>query len=504
MQVREAGRAGETDEKAAEAELNVKLVVALRSWSAAVGTPIQQDQEGASRDLDLFVTAYYAQPSAMLFDRNLSECSWLEIASKAAVLELMASTVAARGWEASAAQWDFVNIALCSLLGAARRGLAHWGSAALAALAVPALRLLRATAAFVRAVPARAQRAQPAPHVAGLPREWADIFAPDLNYNLFSIILHVLECCEGSMTSPQVEVLGELIQCAPLLQWDALAGEHRAGPAAPLGLQRLARAAADALASAAPPPLLQLAHATLLALARPLVLDDAERLAAWSAPEPESDATEERPTPTLCLDYLHPAFTAGHELLDAALGSVVVGEGTCELVAGSDSYCVALGWLLLVDAQAELCELARGDLAQQYAQQHRSRRYAEPVLTAALRLLPPALLQHGGDGADAAPAPQLAAAFERRPQYGVRAAERAEHVSALACRALYRLLDGAGAAGARGWWGAAPTRAARLLERVVCQYVAPRAVRLQLQDLQAHAADLDDVEVGHLAFTLFT
>lgn len=48
-----------------------------------------------------------------------------------------------------------------------------------------------------------------------------------------------------------------------------------------------------------------------------------------------------------------------------------LGEGTCEFVAMSDSYNVALGWLLLADVLAELCQLARGDLAQHYIQIYR-------------------------------------------------------------------------------------------------------------------------------------
>ncbi|CAH1646885.1 unnamed protein product [Spodoptera littoralis] len=464
----------------ADEALRVRLLVALRSWSAATGAAPLEPAPAAERDLDLFVAAYYAQPSSMLFDRNVSECSWADVANNAAVLELMAATVEARGWQASAAAWDFVNIALCSLLGTARRSLAAWGSSALAALLVPALRLLRAAAAFVRDLAPRCQRQEPAPHVAGLAREWPDIFAPDVNYHVFSIVLHALECCEGPMTSPQVEVVGELVRCAPLLQWDALAPEHRA-PAAPLALERLARAAAAALGAAAPPPRLALARALLASLARPLVLADAERLAAREA-APAHDAA------VLCLDYLHAAFVAAHDLLDSALGSVVVGEGTCELVPGTDSYCVALGWLLLVDAQAELCSLARGDLVAHYVVWYRERQYAELVLRAALRLLPGA---HGPAGRRAA----AGAGVPARAALGVRAAARGALVGSLACRALYTLLTGPGAAGARGWWGAAPARAARLLERVVVQFVAPEAARQQLRELAAHAAELADTAV---------
>ncbi|KAF9802696.1 hypothetical protein SFRURICE_011707, partial [Spodoptera frugiperda] len=77
----------------------------------------------------------------------------------------------------------------------------------------------------------------------------------------------------------------------------------------------------------------------------------------------------------------------------------------------------------------------------------------------------------------------------------VRAPADAALVGALACRALFALVAGPGAGGARGWWGAAAARPARLLERVVALYVAPAVVREQLRELAARAPDLDDTEV---------
>lgn len=68
-------------------------------------------------------------------------------------------------------------------------------------------------------------------------------------------------------------------------------------------------------------------------------------------------------------------------------------------------------------------------------------------------------------------------------------------VAALACRGVFSALCGPGAGGARGWWGAAPAHAARLLERLVRAYVAPPAARQQLRSLQQRAAELADVEV---------
>lgn len=72
------------------------------------------------------------------------------------------------------------------------------------------------------------------------------------------------------MTSPQVEVVGELIECSTLLKWSSLAGAHT------LSLARLARGAGAALQAAPHRARATLAYRLLLALAEPLVLDDGE------------------------------------------------------------------------------------------------------------------------------------------------------------------------------------------------------------------------------------
>ena len=54
------------------------------------------------------------------------------------------------------------------------------------------LELFKSVRTFISDVPAQAQKQQPSDHVAALPNEWKDIFAPDLNVNLFEIITFVL------------------------------------------------------------------------------------------------------------------------------------------------------------------------------------------------------------------------------------------------------------------------------------------------------------------------
>ncbi|GBP94034.1 E3 ubiquitin-protein ligase listerin [Eumeta japonica] len=75
-------------------------------------------------------------------------------------------------------------------------------------------------------------------------------------------------------------------------------------------------------------------------------------------------------------------------------------------------------------------------------------------------------------------------------------------LTALACRCLYLGVGGCGAAAsaARGWWGAAPARLHRLLQRLVSAYVTPALVRAQLSEVATRGGRLADTElVIHLS-----
>nr|XP_049694945.1 E3 ubiquitin-protein ligase listerin isoform X3 [Helicoverpa armigera] len=483
----EESEAAAEESEAAEAAYETARLVMLRSWLAAHG-------DCGDAGLDGIVNAYYRSNHTMLYDRDISECSWREVVSNAAVVEFLSHTVTSRGWHAPPHHWDFVSITLCSLLNSLRKSMEQWGSARVALLARAVLRLWARVRRFVRDVPARGAREQPAAHVAALPREWDDMFAPDTHYNLFALALHLLECCnESEMTSPRIEVIGALIECLKLSDWFALNAAHRRSE---LSLARLLPAAAAALQRPPHHAAAWLAYHLLLALAGPLVLDDAEKLAQWSD---GSEAEEAQARPALSVELLHDAFERLHDIVDAALASVVLGEGTCEMVPMSDSYNAALAWLLLGAALAALASRARGDLAQQYGAVWRDRRAAERTLGAALRLLPPAVWAACCDNPSPAP-PQHHDLFLVDHDFSVHEAASSRAVSALACRALYGCVTGAGAAGARGWWGAAGARAGRLLARLVRVYVAPPAVREQLRELQRRAAEIDDAEI-HIAWS---
>ncbi|XP_026738347.1 E3 ubiquitin-protein ligase listerin-like [Trichoplusia ni] len=478
----QAGGAGGAD---AAAQYRARYVVMLHSWHAAHAASLEPAElrralaDAARCDPDLVINAYYRHNHTMLYDRDISDLPWNDVLSNVSVVEFLTAMVETCGWEAPAHHWDFTTITMCSLLSSLEKSKHKWSCSKVAMLARAALRLFAAVRGFVRDVRARALRQQPAPHVADLMAEWTDIFAPDTHHNLFTIILHVLESCTTmELTSSKNCVLEALCSTVELMEWEALGKARATGP---LALAALAR---------------RLAARLLRRLAAPLVLDDAERLSLWSD-DSSADDDAEHERPEFSLDYFHDTFTQLHEIVEAALSTVVLGEATCELVTTSDSYSMALGWLLLAEIIASVCHLARGDLYHHYLQIYRERKYVEAVLETALRLLPAELFAFAASTAPAAPPPHYASLFDAAPDFCApeRAAEEATEVAALACRGVFSALCGPGAGGARGWWGAAPGRAARLLERLVRAYVAPPAARQQLRALQQRAAELADVEV---------
>ncbi|XP_063532830.1 E3 ubiquitin-protein ligase listerin [Cydia strobilella] len=67
-------------------------------------------------------------------------------------------------------------------------------------------------------------------------------------------------------------------------------------------------------------------------------------------------------------------------------------------------------------------------------------------------------------------------------------------IGRVSCRAVYHSARRAGGA-LRGWWGAAPPRAARALERLLKAYVSPHLIKEQLSAVSAGAEGLEDAEV---------
>lgn len=211
--------------------------------------------------------------------RDVSTASWREVVSVAAVADCLAELVVARGWEAPAHHWDFATITLCSLAASLERSKRTWGCTKVAMLGGATLRLLGAVARFAAAVPARAERQQPSAHVAALPAEWADVFAPDLAAHLLALAAHMLEPDQPALTACHAAMLEAVRRALPLLRWQSLPPALREGGAA-LALRRLCAAAAGVLSRVSPPACKFLAFDLLVALAEPLVQEDGE----WPRP----------------------------------------------------------------------------------------------------------------------------------------------------------------------------------------------------------------------------
>lgn len=118
----------------------------------------------------------------------------------------------------------------------------------------------------------------------------------------------------------------------------------------------------------------------------------------------------------------------------------------------------------------------------------RDERFAELLVPACLRLLPGDVAAFALDDAGERAPPPARAAFqeEARPAAGGGCGDAGR----LACRALFLALAGPLGGAARAWWGSAPPRAARALERVTRAFVAPELVRRQLRRVQQRGPEL--------------
>ncbi|XP_064071487.1 E3 ubiquitin-protein ligase listerin [Vanessa tameamea] len=431
---------------------------------------------------DVVIDLYYQHNHIMLYETDLTAAPWSQIVSNAAIVRFLTESVRARGWELGAHQWDFTTITLCSLVTSLRLSAHRWWCCKVAIVARAVLELFGVVHEFVGGVRAEAERRQPSAHVLALPTEWADIFAPDLNKNLFELLMIMLKQDGRAMTSCRVSSLGALAACGARLQWER-------APAA-LSLRAASDAALAALRGVAHPALKYLAFAALDLLAEPLVLHDAEKLAEWCGREDDS------PRPEFTLTYYDETLVHLQDLVDAALSNINVCEGTCEMVAPSDSHSVALGHQLLAVALLRHCARARGDLAQFYIELLREGAYAAGLMSSCVRLLPADVLRAALEGTErpALPARWLRC-FRELPALDVYERCDGETVSALACLVLAETLGGAAAGEARGWCGALGVRAAGALRRVVRAAVAPALRRRLLLQLRDRAHELPDSQV---------
>nr|XP_034830097.1 E3 ubiquitin-protein ligase listerin [Maniola hyperantus] len=456
---------------------------------------------------DPVINGYYCprkRHSLMLFERELRDVPWIQIMSNVAIVEYLSAMVAAEARTMLASHWDFVNISLSSLLDSVSRTVRRWGTTGLGskglepravkpvekicvqvcALLRAVTRLLSRVCAFVREL--RCALTPPPDHIKTLLSEWDDIFAPDINKHLFTILLTVLRSTDSPVTASSVTTIGCLITATNYMDWDAIPNT----PAVQLTMEGLAEAATRALLAMNHHAYKYLAFHTLQIMVKPLVFEDAQKLSEWNAEENEGS-----PRPAMCFALFHEAMNHLQDYTEAALSNVKLCEGTCEMVPFSDSHCVSLGYMLLAAAFLRLCSFARGDLHHVYTTEFRDRMYAEGLMSCTLRLLPSAVAAFAfvrGPALSAA----LLQQFRDLPTLDVYERCSGDTVSALACHVLTETLGGPGAAGARSWSGAAPSRVAAALRRLVPAAVAPVLLQRQLVQLKDRAHELPDARIS--------
>ncbi|CAH2105185.1 unnamed protein product [Euphydryas editha] len=330
--------------------LMMRSVLAAHARDAALGEQLARDTRAGRAPADVIIDAYYRHNDLMLYKTELFAAPWSMIVSNAAIVQFLEEEVRTRGWDLPAHQWDFTTIALCSLAESLQFSEQRWGCCKVAVVARAVLGLLGAVHAFISGVRAQAERRRPSAPAAALPAEWRDVFAPELARHALALVERALDD-EGPMSASRVATLSALAARLTCLPADA--------PGAPPARELVARAAA-ALRRVSPAARKYLAFATLDFLSETLVVEDAETLAAWCAREDES------PRPEFSLGYFDDALVHLQDLLDAALSNVKVCEGTCEMLARSDSHSVALGLLLLAAHLLRHSARARADLAQFY------------------------------------------------------------------------------------------------------------------------------------------
>ncbi|XP_050343792.1 E3 ubiquitin-protein ligase listerin [Nymphalis io] len=468
-----------------------RALLMLRSVWRAHGheAGLRERADSALRDepADLVIDLYFEHHHIMLYDTDLTDASWCQIVSNAAIVHFLTECVRARGWELGSHQWDFTNITLCSLITSLQISMHRWWCCKVAIIARAVLELYLVVEQFTTETLKEAERRQPSEHVLALPVEWGDIFEPDLNRNLFELLIVMLKADIRPMTASRVSTLGAMASCCSRLQWACV---PRAPRASALSLRLVCGAATGALRGVAHPVRKYLAFAVLDLLAESLVLHDAEKLAEWCARDDDS------PRPEFTLTYYDEALVHLQDLVDAALSNINVCEGTCEMVAPSDSHSVALGHQLLALVLLRHCARARGDLAQFYIELLREGGYAAGLMSSCVRLLPTDVLRVALEGTERAPMPaRWLHCFSELPSFDVNKRCDGEVVAALACLVLTETLGGAAAGEARGWCGALGVRAAGALRRVVRAAVAPVLRHRLLLQLRDRAHELPDSQV---------
>ncbi|OWR45795.1 putative Zinc finger protein 294 [Danaus plexippus plexippus] len=379
------------------------------------------------------VDLYYTHNHVMLYERELIAAPWSQIISNAAIVDFLIESVE-RGWEMSAAEWDFTTITLCSLITSLRNSAEGWEATKVSALARPVLQLLSCVSSFIRELPRRCVLEQPAPHVAALVTEWKDIFAPDINRNLFEMLVIVLKSADEHMTSSRVATIAGLITATKHMDY-----QHVKTRSTDTELRNIASVAIRVLDRMTHHAYKYLAFHTLDLISKHMVLDDAEKLSEWSA------RSDDSPRPEFSLSYYDDTLIRLQEMVDAALEHVdgVCGSRVVWLSAGGRVSC---SLLLLAAAELRHAAAARTDLAHMYIELFRENKYAEWWMQTTLKLLPQEVAAYALEETDTLPDHCLKD-FDILPELNVYGWCNGRTVTRLSCWVLTATLGGSGAGG---------------------------------------------------------
>ncbi|XP_037296543.1 E3 ubiquitin-protein ligase listerin [Manduca sexta] len=474
----QANLQGSTD---AQSDARAQYLVMVRALAASASRAGELDRvftcellaNCATCHLDMLVNAYYRHNHLMLFDTDISQAPWHAAVCNAAALEYLTTLVTREGWDLPAHHWDFINIACCSVATSLEKSKDAWGTTKVSMVARSLLRLYVAVHTFVASVPAQCEKQEPAAHVAALPEEWRDIFEPSVHDSLFHLMLHVLQSDSAAPTCPRVAVLHALAQGSAHLDWSCLPKPSQLDVFA---LSRVCARAAECLARPVHVAYKYLAYHLLAMLVDPLILEDMGKLSMWSE-QTSGVGQEEYDRPKLALEYFDEQLDYLLDIVNEVVANVQLGEGVCEVTPFSDSHSSCVGWLLLLRLSHKLFARARSTVALHYLEIYRIKNFAEPVLNAALRLLPEEVFTYTEDNVGTTPVPtQYTDMFFHNTPLDMYAPVSSSVVSQLACGAVCAGVSCA-AGGARAWCAAASAPRARALRRLARAFLAPTLVR---------------------------
>ncbi|XP_022127578.2 uncharacterized protein LOC111001844 [Pieris rapae] len=438
----------------------------------------------ASAGLEPLMDDYYKYCDKMFNDRDYWKVPWSVVSCEIGVLDLLREAVEAGAWDLDAATWDFANIALCSALASLagtppdllpRTKIAAAGRAALG--------LFASVAGFVESVREESERRLPSAHVASLPAEWRDIFAPAAHTDVSTLQARLLERAvapgRGRPTAAETALADAVAAALPFVRWELTAAARRD---ADLSLERLTGTALEALSRDASAPVHRLAYAALATLAKPLVLEDVAKLK--SASERESEEEDAK----LSLS-LRPYLTA----LKRRAPDLLPDDGRPEEEPPAEWWDGARGFLLTALAALRHADLAGRDLVHHYVECLGVSETIGDVLSVAGRALPAEVKRASGPDGGALP-PRVADYFTTDPPLSAEPDERTA-AGRVACRVVLCAARSAGAA-VRAHWSASNPRSAEAFRRLVALAVAQPLIEEQLRRLKERAReDLEDVEV---------